>query len=267
MWLLTNIGFFSVVQKENSDYLTIRARVRNDLDNLRRNYLPDLSHSTSIAGCDYPWRATVAHDKFALALGKMVMNLHYPNFKNEVADRQGSYRAHHYHKVWSDLYHLPDMDPEADVNLNLPWPNPDSSGKKVAYGGVIFSPKGKVLLREPRSHFDGYVWTFAKGGAEPGETPEETALRETLEETGVRADIVAPIPGEFSGGTKIDRYFLMSAEETAEGATPDLPETQSIRWVDSGEAFDLLSLTKKPAGKKRDIAVLEAALRVHKLLD
>jgi hypothetical protein len=41
---------------------------------------------------------------------------------------------------------------------------------------------GRILLREPSGHFDGYVWRFRKGRPEGGETPEETALRETCGE-------------------------------------------------------------------------------------
>lgn len=34
MWLFTNFGFFSVVQKDASDDLTIRSRTKSDLDPL-----------------------------------------------------------------------------------------------------------------------------------------------------------------------------------------------------------------------------------------
>ncbi len=104
MWLFTNIGFFSAVQKPGTNNLTIRARVKADLDALRKKYLPELSPTTDHGGSDYPWRATVSHAAFAAALGKIVMDLDYPNFKNEVATRQGKARADRYHKVWSALY-------------------------------------------------------------------------------------------------------------------------------------------------------------------
>lgn len=106
MWLFTNIGFFSAVQKPGTNYLTIRARVKGDLDALRDNYLPELSQTIGHAGTDYPWRATVPHAAFAAALGKIVIDLHYPNFKNEVAARQGKARSNRYHKVWSALYDM-----------------------------------------------------------------------------------------------------------------------------------------------------------------
>ncbi|MGY2253445.1 MULTISPECIES: hypothetical protein [Pseudomonas] len=41
MWLFTNFGFFSVVQKDASDDLTIRSRTKSDLDRLRNHYRPE----------------------------------------------------------------------------------------------------------------------------------------------------------------------------------------------------------------------------------
>ena len=35
MWLVTNFGFFSVVQKKDDDILTVRARARGDLETLK----------------------------------------------------------------------------------------------------------------------------------------------------------------------------------------------------------------------------------------
>ena len=46
--------------------------------------------------------------------------------------------------------------------------------------------RGEVLLREPADHYKGDVWTFAKGRPEPGEAAEHAAIREVLEETGLR---------------------------------------------------------------------------------
>lgn len=260
MWLMTNIGFFSVVQKPNTDFLTIRARVKNDLDNLRNNYLPHLSATIAHAGTDYPWRATVSHEQFAAALWKIVSDITYPNFKNEVAAKQGKARAGKYSKVWSVLYELPEEEISAALGSKSTWSESIPSGKKVAYGGVMFSSTGKVLLREVKNHWDGYVWTFPKGKPDSGETPEETALRETYEETGTRPRLIAPIPGDFIGGTTINRYYLMGAEEGSGGVAEDDKETASIRWVSPAEARRLLALTSNSLGKKRDLAVLDASL-------
>ena len=58
-----------------------------------------------------------------------------------------------------------------------------------AFGGVLVRDDGKILLREPKGHYGGYVWTFPKGRAGAGECAREAALREVHEETGYRARI------------------------------------------------------------------------------
>lgn len=258
MWLFTTIGFFSAVQKPGTDFVTIRARVKTDLDNLRERYLPELSPSIGHAGTDYPWRATATHPQFAAALVKIACDVQYANFKDEVAKQQGKARAHRYHKVWSALYDMEDEAPPAQQAS--PWSKAIPSGKKVAYGGVAFDPEGRVLLREPKNHYDGYVWTFPKGRPDPGEAPESTALRETLEETGVAATIEGPIPGEFVGGTTINRYYLMTAPAGSGKVSADDPETQSIRWATPDEAVALIKMTTNAKGRERDLEVLKSAL-------
>ena len=44
MWLVTKTGFYSIVfKKEDGPRLTIRARMREDLEALKRDYIPRLS--------------------------------------------------------------------------------------------------------------------------------------------------------------------------------------------------------------------------------
>lgn len=263
MWLFTNFGFFSIVQKPGTGFLTVRSRVKGDLDNLRQHYLPELSAIVSKAGTDYPYRATCGHEAFAVAAGKIAKDITYGNFKNEVAARQGKTRAHRYGKVWQALYDMPDDVPAKLIVANS-WAEKIQPGKKMAYGGVVFDPEGKVLLREPKKHYDGYVWTFPKGRPDADESPEQTALRETLEETGTAATIVAPISGDFPGGTTINRYFLMSAPRGSGGVAPDDEETESVRWVTVDEARKLIAETTNSTGRKRDSDVLEAAIVARK---
>src|SRR5207302_1021090 len=56
------------------------------------------------------------------------------------------------------------------------------SPPKMSYVGVIFDDHGRILMREPTNHFDGYVWSFPKGTWEKGELTAESALREVTEE-------------------------------------------------------------------------------------
>lgn len=56
-------------------------------------------------------------------------------------------------------------------------------------GIVIFRRKVLLLYKNYRNRYDG--WVMPKGTVEPGETFEETALREVFEESGVKASIVS----------------------------------------------------------------------------
>ncbi len=134
---------------------------------------------------------------------------------------------------------------------------------RKAYGGVVIDPAGRVLLREPTDHYKGHVWTFAKGKPEPGESPEQTALREVFEETGVRATVVLKIPGEFGGSTTSNEYFLMRPiEDTGQHDG----ETVRTVWVSKEEAGQLLMLTVKPKRRRRDLRVLKLAFGLFNAL-
>lgn len=132
----------------------------------------------------------------------------------------------------------------------------------AAYGGVVMDSAGRVLLREPTGHYGRYVWTFPKGKSDPGETPEQTALREVLEETGCLARIVAPIPGEFGGDTSVNRYFLMVETNPGTPLGPHDWETSKVRWASHTEARELIGLTPNMNGKVRDLTILDAAISV-----
>jgi len=109
MWLITPIGFFSVVQKPDdaeAGTLTVRARVRADLEALKRDALPGLGPISESRVNDYRFRAKAPRSEVAAAMAGMIERLDYGNFKSEVAKRQGHGRAGLYHDVWDVLYRL-----------------------------------------------------------------------------------------------------------------------------------------------------------------
>ena len=108
-------------------------------------------------------------------------------------------------------------------------------------GGIVVRQDGdrlSVLL--VRSKKDPAIWIFPKGHIDPGETAEVTALRETQEESGVEADLIAAIgePLEFQSGHELVsvQYFLL--RPTAEGPSP---EGRDKQWLGVDEALAALS--------------------------
>lgn len=109
MWLLTTIGFFSIVQKtkdRGTDVLTVRARAPGDLEKLRDRYLPGLGEIIASPEHDYAFRAFVDRGELAGAIGRILMDIDYPNFKSAVAQEAGYAREQIYDDVWEALLAL-----------------------------------------------------------------------------------------------------------------------------------------------------------------
>ena len=109
MWLITPVGFFSIVQKPSdvaADMLTVRARVRGDLEALRDQFLPGLGSIEESKSNDYRFRAVAPRSEVAAAMASLVHQLQYKNFNDQVAKVQGPARASLYHRVWDVLYKL-----------------------------------------------------------------------------------------------------------------------------------------------------------------
>jgi 8-oxo-(d)GTP phosphatase len=114
----------------------------------------------------------------------------------------------------------------------------------VAAGGLVIRPDPDGALRVLVAHRPRYDdWSLPKGKSDPGEHAEETAAREVEEETGVRAQVIAPLAQvEYrlpSGRHKIVRYFAMRHRDERDFAPND--EVDEIRWLTPGEAAELLS--------------------------
>ena len=106
MWLMTDFGFFSIVKKEGEEHLTVRARKKEDLLNLKERYLPSAGAIEVSDYTDYRYRVHVPRETFAEALRDIALDIDYPNFKNSVARKQGRARARVYEDVWHRLYDL-----------------------------------------------------------------------------------------------------------------------------------------------------------------
>ena len=123
------------------------------------------------------------------------------------------------------------------------------TARATSAGGVVVSAerdRPSLVVGMRRRGRDSVTWTLPKGTPSPGETTEETALREVAEETGLEVRIVAPLPSiEYAfiqDGTRIRKtvhYFLM--EPTGGDLSRHDHEFATVRWVPFDEAGALLS--------------------------
>lgn len=133
-------------------------------------------------------------------------------------------------------------------------------------GGIVIrhdSGRAWIVVGSRRRERDGRTWTLPKGTPKPGETREETALREVAEETGLKVRITAPfdsIEYQFvQGGQRIHKtvhYYLMDA------VGGDLAghdhEFEQVRWITFDEASSMLTFETERALVARAAEVVAA---------
>ena len=108
MWILHPEFFLSAVQKpwdQDRGSLTIRGRVRSDLERLRQ-HMPECRPIVESDDSDYRFRVVANQIDFADTMKSLASEISYENFKNEVYARQGYERASIYSRVWQDLLKL-----------------------------------------------------------------------------------------------------------------------------------------------------------------
>lgn len=136
---------------------------------------------------------------------------------------------------------------------------PASLKRQVSSGGVIFRRQDDITEVVLVSVRQGRFWCLPKGIIDQGETPEQTAVREVREESGLSGKILDSlgeinywyyIRGENTKCRKTVHFFLM---EYLEGSTSGHDrEVDEARWFPIGEALEKISF-------KGDRAVLEKA--------
>ena len=129
---------------------------------------------------------------------------------------------------------------------------------------------GGVVLRSQNGGFEvvlvGRVeqgtWALPKGTPHRAETREETALRETREETGLEVRIVGPIDSIFylfmlrhARVAKTVYYYLMVS--TGGDTSRHDPEYDRVAWFPVAEALKVMTYPNEAAMVRRGVALAE----------
>jgi 8-oxo-dGTP diphosphatase len=120
------------------------------------------------------------------------------------------------------------------------WPEPGPPPKiqRPVVAVIVTSPKGVLIGRRN----DGKPpWTFIAGEVEPGEQPEDAAIREVKEETGVEIRVGRVIGERDHPAT--GRHMIYMAATPARATrliVGDEAELAEVRWVSLAEADELL---------------------------
>jgi 8-oxo-dGTP pyrophosphatase MutT (NUDIX family) len=138
--------------------------------------------------------------------------------------------------------------------------------REFSAGGVLVKViRGRPMLAaiRPRGKPEG-LWALPKGKIDPGERPEETAVREVREETGVEGALVEKL-GDVRytytrrGGTRVFKVVSFYLLRAGSGRIDEIDEQMRVevdeaRWLPLEEATRLLAYggERQMAAKARD---------------
>ena len=117
----------------------------------------------------------------------------------------------------------------------------------VADDGVT-GPRAALIGRTDRR--GRLLWSLPKGHIEAGETPEDTAVREVAEETGIIGEVVAPLGiidfWFVADGRRVHKtvhHFLLLAADPVDGLelSDEDVEVSEVAWVPLEEVASRLA--------------------------
>jgi 8-oxo-dGTP diphosphatase len=117
-----------------------------------------------------------------------------------------------------------------------------SEGKKivlVAACALIDADRRVLIAQRPEGKPMAGLWEFPGGKVEPGETPEETLIRELKEELGIVTQVPCLAPLTFASHAYDDFHLLMPLYicRRYEGIARGL-EGQAVKWVRTRDLRD-----------------------------
>ena len=176
-----------------------------------------------------------------------VMGIHHPvkNFDGRVIAMLSDKKNNHF--IWivapkSTRFIVNDIKQYIDVEKDFPTYRLECL-YEFSCGAVVFRDiKGEVrylLIKNNRSAH----WGFPKGHIEPGESPQETAYREVLEETGLHINIIDGFSciSKYKIREKIDKMVTIFVGTTQDTSTViQKEEIEDYIWLTYEKAMSLL---------------------------
>ena len=113
-------------------------------------------------------------------------------------------------------------------------------GRRV--GVLVLKDDSVLLVRQYRLLIDRLSWEIPGGKVEDNETFEEAAVKECLEETGVRCNTLNPLFQYYPGTECVNNptYLFYSKDFEKVGEIKDQTEIHSAEWMPFSECLDMI---------------------------
>ncbi|UVF18858.1 NUDIX domain-containing protein [Microvirga terrae] len=118
-------------------------------------------------------------------------------------------------------------------------PNPEVKGREVAV--TVVRKDGQVLLVR-RIDSSSPTWQFPAGQIKPNTRPEDAAVREVQEETGVSCVIVSKIGDRFHEEQMVHLHYFLADWKDGDAVNGDPKENDLVEWVSPREALSRFTL-------------------------
>jgi 8-oxo-dGTP diphosphatase len=107
--------------------------------------------------------------------------------------------------------------------------------ERPAISAAIIADDGKVLMVRRRVKEGELSWQFPAGQVEPGETPEQAAVRETSEEVGLAVKASKFLGQRVHPKTGRTMCYVACDVVSGEATVADEEELDSFAWVEHGQ--------------------------------
>lgn len=114
----------------------------------------------------------------------------------------------------------------------------ETTTTKPGISAAIIVDGGKVLMVRRRVSEGELMWQFPAGGIEAGESPEQAAVRETLEETGLEVKAVRLLGQRVHPKTQREMSYTACEPVAGEAHVADADELDAVAWVAHSELAD-----------------------------
>lgn len=106
---------------------------------------------------------------------------------------------------------------------------------KPEIAAAVIVQDGRLLLVRRRVAEGSLSWQFPAGQIEPGESPEDAAVRETFEETGLVVAARRVLGDRVHPATKRQMFYVAADGLAGTAHVADDDELDAVAWVNLGE--------------------------------